>query len=129
MAFGRFSQVQARVNSFLVSNPGTNDARIFLLRSLSYFGLNDIEKGKEDLIAAQKREESIGDYTLELLLLGESYIPPEPPEDGEELPEEEEVVSLQELAVAQRLFLPSSVLKVLDDTLADKRIRYEELGL
>lgn len=129
MAFGRFSQVEARVNGFLIANPATNDARIFLLRSLSRFGLGNIEKGKEDLVAAQKREESIGDFVLELLLLGESYIAPEIPQDEDEIAEQEELISLQELTASQRLFLPFSSLNMLDNKLAEKRIRYEELGL
>ncbi len=129
LAFGRFSQVENRVNAYLVSNPGAADARIYLMRALSRFGQGAIDKGKEDLAAAQNRDASIGDYSLELLLLTEAYIHPEAIKDGEEQPQEEELISLQELTPAKRLFLPALTLKALDDKLAEKRIRYQELGL
>lgn len=130
LAFGRYSQAEQRITSFLLSNPGTNDARIYLIRALAHLGQGLEDKGKEDLRAAQNREESIGDYSFELLVLSEAFLPPPPLEEGEEhTVEEEDTLSLQELSAAQRLFFPLAVLKVLDENLLKKKLRYDELGL
>lgn len=124
IAFGRFVQAEKRISSFLLSSPGSNDARIFLVRALSYLGQGIEEKAIEDLVAAQKREESIGDYSLELMLLGEAYIPPPPLDEGQDPMEEEESQVVQELSVAQRLFIPVAVLDLMDRKAAEKKLLF-----
>jgi tetratricopeptide (TPR) repeat protein len=126
-ALGAYQNAETRLSLFQQLTPGLNDARLFILRAIVRLALNQKDKAIEDINAALKREETIGEYVIEMRLLADALIE-EVPVEGEESIEEPEVdeeAVEQTLSDLQRLYLPLSVLEILDRKQEEKEMAIE----
>ncbi len=115
MALGDYANAEMRLTTFLVANPGFSDGRFYMLRALARLGTDQREKAIEDIKAAQKRDDTIAEYAMELRVFGEILIVPEEVE-GEEVEEsEDDGAGLEEFKPSQRLYLPLTVLRLFDE--------------
>jgi tetratricopeptide (TPR) repeat protein len=129
LAFGRIGAAEKQISAFLEMQPGTGDARVFLMRAIARFALGDELGAAQDIQAAQKRDETVGEYALELSLMAE--IAPQPRTDDieeEEEDDEESDIPLQVLTAQRRLYIPHMVLNRFDSHYQEKRLLAIERG-
>lgn len=117
-AVGSWRNAETLITTFFTLNVGNTDPRLYLLRAIARTASLNNEQAIEDLNAALKREELIQEYALELRLMAAAIIPPVVDEEGNEREisesSESEEVEPESLSDAQRLYIPESVLLILD---------------
>lgn len=122
-ARGAYANSEALISSFLTLNPGTGDGRLFLLRAIMRLALGQKELAVEDMNAASKRDDTIAELALELRLLTEILIIPEESEDDSDSDEDD--APAEYLTGGKRLYVPSTVLELLDQFAHQKEERAE----
>lgn len=123
LALGDYWNAENRLTSFLTTNVGFSDGRLYLLRAIARLASDQKDKAIEDINAAAKRDDTIAEYGLEYRILSEILIVPEDGEDSSEGDTEES--SIEEFSSSQRLYLPAPVLRRIDQYEQERRDKLE----
>lgn len=113
-ARGAYANGEALISNFITLNPSTGDGRLFLLRAMMRLALGQRDLAIEDMNAASKRDDTIAEYALELRLLTEILIESTVSEE-ESSDDEDEDAPAEYLTGAKRLYVPLTVLELLDN--------------